>query len=137
LLSGILGVVTTLVLPPSGQAQRVCRRPDSTSAALIAELARYSSATRGGDLVVRDSLRLPATPAAQLRLAQLERVCTKANTAYRRRRENTGGTGFSDRVYVISIGRTSAVLDPGLNYGQPGNWTVVILDRKFQPLAVY
>jgi hypothetical protein len=73
----------------------------------------------------------------ELRLEQLEQVCLKANAAYRHRLADSGGKGFSDRVYVIRIGRTYAVLDPELNYGKPGNWTIVILDRRFRPLAVY
>ena len=104
---------------------------------MISELGRYASANSGDDAVVRDSLRLPPTPAAELELVQLERICLKANTAYRLRLANSGGKGFSNQVYVVRIGGTYAVLDPDFNYGKRGNWTIVMMDRGFRPLAVY
>ena len=136
-LSSLLLATPTLALQLVVQTRPVCRGPDRTSAALIAELGRYSSSSRGGDAAVRDSLRLPAMSADQLHLEEHEEICSKANAAYRRRLADSGGIGYSDRVYVVRIGRTLAVLDPELNYGEPGNWTVVIMDRNFRPLAVY
>ena len=137
ILSSLLLLISTLAVPLVAQRQPVCRGPDSISAALISELGRYASSRSGGDAAVRDSLRLPAIPADRLHLEHLESVCSKANAAYRRHLANSGGIGFSDRVYVVRIGRAFAVLDPDLHYGQPGNWSVVIMDRSFRPMAVY
>jgi hypothetical protein len=125
--------------PDAGDAQvlPVCRAADSTSALLISELGRYTSDTTGGNRAVRDSLKLPVLAANQLVLVTSESVCKKAKNAYQNDRAGTGGSGFTGRVYVVKIDTRYAVLDPGFNYGEPGNWTVLILDSHYQKLAVY
>ncbi len=130
-------LVAALCRPVPGWSQGVCRAADSTSAELIAEVARYSAATHAGDIAVRDSLRLPAVPANQVVLVTQDPVCKKANVAYQADRAITGGSGFSGRVYVVKIGTTYAVLDPSFSYGRPDNWTVVIMDSRYRTLSVF
>jgi hypothetical protein len=131
LLLSILGLVQPL------QGQSVCRSADSTSAALIRDVGRYSSATAGDDKTMRDSLRLPLTSPSQVVLVTTSSICQKANTAYQTAVSASGGTGLSGRVYVVKVGQTYAVLDPNYNAGQPGSWSVVIFDSKFRELSSY
>jgi hypothetical protein len=119
------------------QAQTVCRAADSTSAALILELGRYSSATSGDDKAMRDTLRLPLTSASDVVLVTKETTCQKANTAYQTAVNGSGGTGLSGRVYVVKVGNVYAALDPTYNAGEPGSWTVIILDARFKELSSY
>jgi hypothetical protein len=130
-----------LILLMSGvhsmQAQTVCRPADATSAALIQELGRYSSATFGGDKVMRDSLHLTATPASEVVLVTSESTCKKANAAYQTAVTGSGGTGLTGRVYVAKVGQVYGVLDPSYNAGEPGSWTVIIVDSRFTPLSSY
>jgi hypothetical protein len=88
-----------------------------------------------------DSLRLPFVPANELKLVADERTCRKANQAYQAELQNTGGSGFSGRVYVVRVGTSYAVLDPalryGAEYGAPDFWTVLITDSNFKPLAIF
>jgi hypothetical protein len=129
--------VSLLILGPRHlYAQTVCRSADSTSVALIEELGRYSSATSGGDLVMRDTLHLVSTPANQLVLITNETACRKANSAYQTAVTSDGGGGLSGRVYVVQVGTRYAVLDPTYNAGDP-TWSVLIFDSKFKLVGYY
>lgn len=125
--------------PRLASSQTVCRPADKVSASLIHELARYSAATTGGNAVVRDSLRLPYTPAAQVVLVTNESVCKKANAAYQADRAGKGG-GLSGRVYVVAVGNTYAVLDPSYRYDP--TWphpsrTILIVSSRFERLSLF
>jgi hypothetical protein len=138
MLTRLIAILAILaVATGDASALPVCRGADVESLRLIATLGRYTSDTTGGNMRVRDSLRLPALAASQVVLVTTESVCKKANAAYQSSVAGTGGTGLTGRVYVIKIGDRYAVLDPGYNYGESGNWTVVILDSHYNYLATY
>ena len=86
---------------------------------------------------MRDSLRLPLAPASQVVLVTNESTCRKANTAYQTAVNGSGGTGLSGQVYVVQVGTAYAVLDPNYNAGQPGAWSVVVLDSRFKERSSY
>jgi hypothetical protein len=137
----LIAVLTTLLVAglPTGTtfAQAVCRPADQTSDDLIKELGQFSSATAGDNKIVRDSLRIPLVPAANLTLITSETVCKKARTTYQSTLGGLGGTPFSGQVYVVQIGTVYAVLDPALRFGDPNHWAVQIQDSHFKKLSVY
>lgn len=137
LTAAAIGFLALTSSPSSGYSQAVCRIADTTSVRLLSEIARYSDAVSPQDLIVRDSLRLPAVPTSQVTLVTQEAVCKKANAAYQADRSGTGGSGFSGRVYVAKAGDTYAVLDPSFRYGSSLNWTVVIMDSRYRKLSVF
>lgn len=135
----LLAVLAAAGAPRAAASQAVCRAPDSTSAALIRHLARYSAATSGDDAEVRQSLGLPYTPAAQVTLVTTESVCEQAYATYRADRAGKGG-GLSRRAYVVAIGNTYAVLDPSYKYDPSSprrNWTILIVNSQFERLSLF
>lgn len=120
-------------------AQSVCQGPDSTSAFFISYMARYASATEGRAKAVRDSLRIPYTPANQVTLVTQEAVCKKARDAYVADRAGKGAGGSSGRVYVLALGNTYAVVDTAYHYSleAPNNWTILILDSRYRRLSLF
>ena len=138
ILIAVLASLLVAGLPVSAaSAQIVCRPADQTSAHLINELGHFSSATTGDNKVVRDTLRLPLVPAANLTLVTSETVCKKARTTYQSTLGGLGGTPFSGRVHVVQIGTVYAVLDPALRFGDPNHWAVQIQDSHFKKLSGY
>jgi hypothetical protein len=126
------GATTTL------WAQSVCRPADSLGALFKQEITRYSAPSTADELAVRDSLRLASANPTQVVLATQEAVCKKANAAYKAKLTDTGGSGFSNRVYVLQVGNTYAVFDPAFTYDSSlGYWTIVILDSRYKPLSVF
>lgn len=119
-------------------AQSACRAADTTSAALRLDIGRISSATSGGDRVVRDSLKLPLVPTNQIAVVTSGTVCTKALRAYQSYWSGRGGTAFSSQMYVLQIGGVYAAYDPVYRYRAGGDYPIVLfLDSHFRPLSVY
>ena len=78
-----------------------CRTADSVSAAVIAHILQYTTATTGGNVTVRDSLKLPRT--SQVTLESSPAACQKALVAFATEFASQG-SGLSSRVYVIKVG---------------------------------
>ncbi len=138
---GLLSALILLALSGSTGtlwSQSFCRSADSPSALFKQEITRYSAAATADEQAVRDSLRLASASPSQVVLVTQETVCRKANSAYKTKLANTGGSGFSDRVYVLQVGNTYAVFDPSFTYDASlGYWTIVVLDSRYKPLSVF
>ena len=127
-----------VLAPVSGVAQTVCRPTDSLATEFKAEIARYSAATYPGDVVVRDSLRLPAVPVSQVVFVSQESSCKKARDSYQQELAGSGGGAFSGRVYVLKVGTAYAVLDPEFKYDPASeNWVIVIMDSRYKKLSMF
>jgi hypothetical protein len=123
---------------PSTASGQACRQADSVSQWLVDLVGHFASATDPHDVPVRDSLRLPATPARDVRLVIDEAVCQKAGAAYAEDRGRTGGAGLSGRVYVVQVSMAYAVLDPAFYYDARRRIPVVlVLDSTYRTLSIF
>lgn len=110
-LVGLSAVLVVLVARPS-EAQ-VCRAADDSSAGMIQMVKNYALATDSVTKEGRDTLRIPAViQATDVALITKETTCKSANTAYQK--VATGArTTLSGRVYVVKVGTSYVVWDPG------------------------
>ena len=136
--SWLVWIAVGLIQPTGAGAQTICRPADSLGAEFKAEMSRYSDPVHPGEFVVRDSLRLPPTPAAQVVFVAQEATCKKARDAYQRELAGSGGGAFSGSVYVLKVGTAYAVLDPGFKYDPDSeNWVIVIMNSQFKKLSMF
>ena len=131
--------VLALAIAHAAGAQ-TCRPLDQDGRQFQYTIGLYASAALGTPkAVVRDSIRLAAVPANQVVLVTQTTTCKKANTAYQNRLASKGA-GLTNQVYVLQVGTTYAVVDPGFYIGpytDPHDWTIVIMDSHFKPLALF
>jgi hypothetical protein len=88
---------------------------------------------------LRDSLRIPYVPAADVKLVTQEATCTKARDAYNA--EVAAPAAFVPpvgRVYVVAMGSGAyAVVDPAYRYSARSFWTIHIQDSRHETLSWY
>lgn len=138
---GVYALGTALAVgspqPSTAQQSTSCRSADSTSALMMALVARHTGASVGTpEAAARDSLQLPSANSNQLSLVTTRSVCDKAKTAYQSALP-PAASGFSGRVYVVSAGNRYVVLDPDYNYNNSGIWNFVVFDNKWKKLSIF
>lgn len=105
----------TLLFVPSAQAQ-VCRAADDSSYAMIEMIKPYALARDSSWMAARDSLRVPAvSDSTTIKLITKEVTCKSANSAYQLAAGGARQT-LTGRVYVVQIGASFLVWDPGYLY---------------------
>lgn len=135
-IAQILAFVMLLTGPGDRSTVAPYCRPFDETREVQHELERFAQATSGDNVIVRDSLRLPAVVVIYQTVE--EKICRRANTAYQEALSGHG-SGFSNQVYVIKFAGSGvhAVYDPEYRYGTRPVRTVVIFDSRWRMLSMY
>jgi hypothetical protein len=96
-------------------AQSVCRPADALSARTITDLQALVTSTDSIDKASRDSLKVAATTANNVKLVTNSSTCQSALTAFNTKEQTPG---MSRLVYVYQIGKLYGVEDPTLTGGE-------------------
>lgn len=127
-------MVVALAVPTGVAHGQACRGADSTSADLIQDVVKYTSATDADIRAVRDSLKYAAVAESQVVLVTNNAACQKAANAYAA--YVTGPPErLSGQVYVVQAGATYTVLDPRYYKWDPSVWTIVTFDSHWKVLS--
>lgn len=110
-----------------------CWTPLETSESLVSHLQEIVTATNPEGSALRDSLRLPATPAASVQVVTTDSICGIALTEHSAIRQPPVGTILT-RLLVVRVGSTRYVVWDG--FSRAGEFDLFyIYDQNFQFLA--
>lgn len=137
--AAIRALLPVVLITSGARAQTtVCRAASDDSEHMLNIVRQYALASDASWRAVGDSLRIPAaSSSAGVVLITKENTCKSANTAYQGVATGARQT-LSGRVYVVQVGTTYVVWDPGYMYnGSSPKPTYMVFDSRWKLQSVF